>query len=407
MKSKLSNVLTILAVVGIGVIGMVVLRATGPQSQRRQLQPMQTIVEVQRLVPTNAAVTVEGMGTVLPARELSLKSQVSGKVVEVSPNLLEGRSVQAGETLVRIEAADYQLAVDRAESTLAMRDSELAIEMGSQRVAKREWELLASEGDGIDPALALRQPQLKQAKAMRLSAQSALEQARLDLQRTQIEAPFNSVVISKSVEAGSLAGVNAEIARLVATDSFHVLVSIPESEVPALEIPGASASVCIRGSDTKLAGRVISLLSDLDPDGRMARVLVEVKDPLGILPENESKPRLLLGAYVEVILEGRPMPGAFEIPRSALHHGDVLWLMRANGTLEIRPVDVGWKNRETVLIRDGVEAGEALIITSLSFASDGMAVVAAGQPTEAEAGRTQSAGAGAGAGAGGVEASSR
>ena len=386
----------ILAVVGAGVIGMVALRATGPKSTRRQLQPMRTIVEVQRLMPTKAAVTVEGMGSVVAAREVTLKAQVGGKVVAVSPSLLEGMHVSAGDVLARIDDADFELALARAKSSLAMRDSELAIEMGSQRVAKRELELLSDSDSGsvgADPSLALRAPQLKQAQAMQLSAGADLEQARLNLERTEIKAPFDAVVISKSVEQGSLAGVNAEVARLVATDRFHVLVSIPESEVPALEIPGASASIRIRGSDTKRTGRVISLLSDLDPEGRMARVLVEVKDPLGLQPGNEAKPKLLLGAYVEVILEGRPMSGAFEIPRSALHNGDVLWLMREDGTLEIRPVELAWKNRETVLLRGGVEAGEALITTSLSFASDGMAVLTAEQATAAAAGSGQGKGA--------------
>jgi RND family efflux transporter MFP subunit len=247
--------------------------------------------------------------------------------------------------------------------------------MGYQRVAKREWELLA-DGDS-NASLALREPQLKQAQAIRDSAEAELEQARINLGRTEIRAPFNAVVLSRSVELGSLATTNSEVADLVSTDSFHVFVSIPEAQVPMLEIPGARAEVQVRGSDTTLPGEVISLMSELDPQGRMARVLVEVKDPLSLLPQNQSRPRLLLGAYVEVTFVGKPMRGAFTIPRSTLRNGDVVWLMRENGTLEIRPVEVAWRNRESVILRSGVAAGEKLITSPLTLASEGMLVTTA------------------------------
>jgi multidrug efflux system membrane fusion protein len=214
---------------------------------------------------------------------------------------------------------------------------------------------------------------------MQRSAQSALNQARLDLSRTQMTAPFNALVLDKSVEVGSLAGMGGDVARLVSTDSFYVRVSIPVNRVRVLEIPGAEAFVSISGSESALPGRVISLLGDLDPDGRMARVLVEVQDPLGLEAENAGRAKLLLGAYVSVDLVGHEMKGAFLLPRDTLHHGDNVWLRRPDSTLEIRPVTVLWKNRDTVVIGAGLNAGERLITSSLSFASDGMEVTIAGE----------------------------
>ena len=79
------------------------------------------------------------------------------------------------------------------------------------------------------------------------------------------------------------------------------------------------------------------------------------------------------------------------IPRETLHHGDHVWLRRPDSTLEIRPVTVLWKNRDTVVIGDGLAAEEQLITSSLSFAADGMAVTVAGEATslpESSAGRS-------------------
>lgn len=377
MKMKYLRIGLVLAVLIGGYLIMTVLKHTGPKPKQRQPQRMQTLVEVQTLKPGQAHVTVEGMGRVLAARQVSLRAQVGGRIEWVSPKWLEGAYFDANELILRIEPDDYELGVARAESALAQRDSELAIEMGFQRVAEREWELLNETGTSdvvVDASLALREPQLKQAEAMQRSATAELNQAELDLSRTLIRAPFDAMLLSRAVDEGALANTNTEVAELVATDVFHVQVSIPESLVPVISVPGASASIRIRGANTTLEGRVISLLGNLDPEGHMARVLVEVNDPFARLPENSGRPKLLLGAFVEVLIEGNSMPHAFEIPREALQNGDLVWLKRPNGTLETRPVEVAWRNRDTVLIRSGVSAGEHVILTSLSLASDGMLV---------------------------------
>lgn len=381
MKSKFLIFVLFIAVVAAGFVGMQVLKATGPEAKKRQPKVMQVLVDVMPIEQSDAGVRIEGMGLVIAARQVTLKAQVSGRVLEVAPDLLEGLHVDAGTVLAYIEGDDYELKLEQAASTLELRCAELDLEMGFQRVAVREWELLGESDDVMagSSSLALREPQLKQAKAMQRSAQSAFDQAKLDLSRTEIVAPFNALVLAKSVEVGSMAGTVGEVARLVSTDAFHVRVSVPVSQLSVLDIPGAEALVRIDGSDTALPGRVISLLGDLDPDGRMARVLVEVKDPLGLQPENEERPKLLLGSYVAVDLVGDELPGSVTIPRDALHNRDNVWIVRDDSTLEIRPVSVVWKNRDTVVIGSGLTAGERLITSSLSFAADGMAVSVIGE----------------------------
>ncbi|CAA6677241.1 MULTISPECIES: efflux RND transporter periplasmic adaptor subunit [unclassified Lentimonas] len=376
MKSKFLIFVLFIVVVGAGVVGMKVLKATGPEAKKRQPKVMQVLVDAMPIEQSDAGVRIEGMGLVVAAREVTLKAQVSGRVLEIAPGLLEGLHVDAGTVLAQIEGDDYELKLEQAASTLELRSAELDLEMGFQRVATREWELLGDSDDVMaeSSSLALREPQLKQAKAMERSAQSALDQAKLDLSRTEIVAPFNALVLSKSVEVGSMAGMGGEVAQLVSTDAFHVRVSVPVSKLSVLEIPGAEAIVSIDGADTPLPGRVISLLGDLDPDGRMARVLVEVKDPLGLESENDERPKLLLGSYVAVELVGHELPGSVTIPRNTLHNGDNVWVVGEGSKLEIRPVSVIWKNRDTVVVGSGVNVGERLITSPLSFAADGMAV---------------------------------
>ena len=395
MKSKFLKFVLFVVIIAVGVVVMKGLKATAPEAKKRQPKAMQVLVDVEPLEMAKAGVRIEGMGLVVAAREVTLKAQVGGRVIEVADNFLEGEHVDAGTVLARIEAEDYELKVDQAKSMLEQREAELELEMGFQRVSAREWELLGESSDVLaeSASLALREPQLKQATAIQRSAQAALDQARLDLQRTEMIAPFNALLLERSVELGSLAGVGGEVARLVSTDSFYVRVSIPVSRVPVLEVPGAEAIVRISGVESTLPGKVVSLLGDLDPDGRMARVLVEVEDPLGLKPENDDRAKLLLGAYVSVELLGHQIPDTFILPRETLHNGDNVWLRRANSTLEIRPVTVLWRNRETVVIGDGLHAGEELITSSLSFASDGMKVTTAdmAKASKRPAGKPESA----------------
>jgi RND family efflux transporter MFP subunit len=381
MKSKLLISLICLGIVGVGYLVMSGLKASAPEAKKRQPRAMQVLVNIEPLIMANAGVRVEGMGLVVAAREVKLKAQVSGQVVEIAADFLEGKHVAAGTVLAQIEADDYELQLAQAQSTLELREAELELEMGFQRVAGREWQLLGESSDVLaeSSSLALREPQLKQAQAMQRSAQSAVDRARLDLSRTEIAVPFNAQVLEKSVEVGSLAGIGGDVAHVVSTDSFYVRVSIPVNRVPVLEIPGGEALVSISGAESPMTGRIISLLGDLDPNGRMARVLVEVRDPLGLEAQNAGRAKLLLGAYVTVDLVGHPMPNTFLIPRETLRNDDHVWLRRPDATLEIRSVSVLWKNRDTVVIGEGLAAGEQLITSSLSFAADGMAVTVAGE----------------------------
>lgn len=381
MKSKLLISLICLGIVGVGYLVMAGLKASAPEAKKRQPRAMQVLVNIEPLIMANAGVRVEGMGLVVAAREVKLKAQVSGQVVEIAADFLEGKHVAAGTVLAQIEADDYELQLAQAQSTLELREAELELEMGFQRVAGREWQLLGESSDILaeSSSLALREPQLKQAQAMQRSAQSAVDRARLDLSRTEIAVPFNAQVLEKSVEVGSLAGIGGDVAHVVSTDSFYVRVSIPVNRVPVLEIPGGEALVSISGAESPMTGRIISLLGDLDPNGRMARVLVEVRDPLGLEAQNAGRAKLLLGAYVTVDLVGHPMPNTFLIPRETLRNDDHVWLRRPDATLEIRSVSVLWKNRDTVVIGEGLAAGEQLITSSLSFAADGMKVTVAGE----------------------------
>ena len=113
-------------------------------------------------------------------------------------------------------------------------------------------------------------------------------------------------------------------------------------------------------------GRVERLMGDLDTVGRLARLLVSIKDPLNMFAEkNKNKIPLLIGAYVNVEIEGETISEAVEIPRSAIHEENKVWIMDVNDLLEIRQVQVAWRLKDTVLIKNGIEEGERIVLSRI------------------------------------------
>jgi len=108
--------------------------------------------------------------------------------------------VEEGETLVRIDRADYETVLQQRESERRQARADLEIEMGRQNVAEQEFQLLDNELSGPNKALVLRQPQLDSAQAAVDAAEAAVRRARLDLQRTQVKAPFDARVLSRGGE---------------------------------------------------------------------------------------------------------------------------------------------------------------------------------------------------------------
>ena len=161
------------------------------------------------------------------------------------------------------------------------------------------------------------------------------------------------------------------------TDTYRIQVSIPVDRLEWIQTPGragdpGSKARILYGQGHERSGRVVRLMGDLSTEGRMARILVEINDPLGLnAPKMERHP-LLIGEYVRVDIQGRQLDGVFEIPRTALRDHSNVWVARENQTLEIRKVRPIWRDAETVLLKEGLKPGEHLVVSDLAAPVEGM-----------------------------------
>lgn len=371
------QLILILVVIGAGVAAGTFFKKTAPRTKRRPPVPMAPLVETLTLKSGDHTVRVTAMGVVVPAEEMTLKARVGGQVVSLHPEFTVGGLLKKGQEILQVDDSNYRLALTQAESAVVNSEYALSLEKGRQSVASREWSLLNGKAKGTDADLALRKPHLKKAEADLSSSRSALQKAHLDLLRTRLKAPFNAMVRTRQVAMGSQIGTQEALAELVGTDRFWVEVSLPVDRLTWIRIPrlaeekGAPATV-FYGADHRLRGDVVRLRGDLTTEGRMARVLVAVEDPLGLDAADRERARLLIGEYVRVSIEGSILEAVITLPRTALHDGDTVWLATAEGTLAIRPVTPVWRDVDTVVVQAGLAPGERLIVSALPAPVEGM-----------------------------------
>lgn len=368
-----------IVIIAVGIAGAWFLIHTKPTVNRRTPVKMAPLVKTMGLELGTYNVNVPAMGSVIPAREMVLKVPVAGEIVEISPEFTVGGVLQENKLILQIDPKDYQLALLQKQRSLSDAEYAYKLELGRQDVARQEWNLLYGEKKTgpAESELALRKPHLEKAKVDVEGARAELEQARINLARTRVTAPFNGLVLNKYVALGSQVSVQEKLADLVETDAYWVQVSVPVEQLKWLRIPkdfaeeGAPAAIYYRG-DRVLKGRVIRLLADLSKEGRMARLLLEVKDPLGLQAQDTRRPPLLIGEYVRVLIEGAPLSDVYRIPRFALHNDNQIWVLDKEEKLAIRPVETLWRDEEFVFVRDGVRSDNLLIISALAAPVDGM-----------------------------------
>jgi RND family efflux transporter MFP subunit len=313
---------------------------------------------------------------------------VSGKVLSLHPEFIEGGYIKENAEILRIDPVDYQLTVTLAEAKVKDAESGLELAEEEANAAKEEWRLLyddANTNDKPSPLVA-KEPQLAAAQARLKAQQAELKKAELDLKRTSVPAPFNGIVRTKSVEVGSLVTPQDPLAELVGVDEYWIQVSVPVDYLKWISVPnrkgkkGSQVRV-VHQSGYERTGEVIELLGDLETEGRMARILATVKDPLGLKDSGQKTRPLLIGEYVRVEIEGSPLSQVFRIPRIALRDNDTIWVVGDDSTLDIRPVTTIWRDTQTVFLDQGLDPGDRVIVSDLAAPVAGMKIQMEGAET--------------------------
>ena len=365
----------------LGVVGLLVLSASKPEMKKRK--PPAPVPMV-RTIETNSGpqtVYIRGEGTFQPLQEIDLVPQVGGKVIRVSPALVNGGVFRKGDTLLKIDPVDYELAVTLAQAKVKDAESRLELAEEEALAAVEEWRLLYADSSGENkkpPALVAKEPQLAAAQA-RLEADKAdLRKARLNLERTRLKAPFGGRVGEEKVDVGQYVSPGQALGTLYSTEAAEIVVPLEGGDLFWFDVPaftsqdGSGALAVVRasiaGRELSWPGKVVRTEGRLDERTRMIRVVVLVDKPYA------RKPPLVFGLFVTVEIEGRKIEKAAIIPRGALHQGNVVWVLDQENRLRFQKVEVARIQGDEVLVTQGLEDGETVVTTPLKAVTDGMAV---------------------------------
>lgn len=347
-----------------------------PRAERAAPKTSTPLVEIIKPEIISHPTAINAMGNVIAAQSVNLTPRISGMVTWVSPNFIEGGILKKGEVLVELDPTDYKLAIVQSQNDLARARFNLKLEQGQQVIVKREYQLLGSELHGQAQELVLRKPHLDAAKAALAAAEANLKQAQLNLERTRPVAPFNAIITTRNANIGawmSAFSTGTPLAQLVGTDSFWINVSIPVDKLSWIKIPGINSQAgsaakisyeAAWGKDVYRSGTVKRLQAELEPEGRMAKLIIEVDDPLCQKVVNKQLPPLMLGTYVHIEIDGVTLEDVIKLPETTLHDDRQLWLMTDRQTLDIHTVKLLWTEQDSIYLDRAQLPENAKIITS-------------------------------------------
>jgi RND family efflux transporter MFP subunit len=404
-----------------GVAALMALKQSSNPPVQEARQEQARLVRVIRAPSLTVIPTAQGHGSVRPSRTWEAVAQVKGKIVEKQPALQKGAILEAHSLILRIDPADYELAIAQAEAdiqaTRAQLDELAAKASNTEASLKIERAALAlnqnelarkrqlvdkggisrSDLESQERSL-LAQQQSVQAQINTLNlfpSQKALLEAQLarhmatlasarrSLANTEIRLPFTSRIAEVNVEQGQYVREGELLVAADALDKAEIEIQIPITQMShlvhasrpidvltldpgdALQQIGLSATATLQenGLSASWEARFARLSDTLDPKTRTVGVIVEVDEPYAnVMPGR--RPPLVKGLFVQVTLAGKARPDSLVVPRSALHAGR-LYVVNGQQRLEIREVEVEMLQPGFATIAAGLQPGEQVVISDL------------------------------------------
>ena len=362
----------VLLFVGLLTTGMSVIALNyEPEEKKRPFNTLAVMADRARL--DNVQLSVNTQGETRPRTEIDLVPQVSGKIVYVSPNFLEGGIFRRGETLVRIDPKDYEVAVISAEARLANAQQALTREIAEGQIARADYEEL---GRGTPSPLALREPQRQQAEAALTAARADLENARLQLTRTSVTAPFAGRVRSKTADVGQFVAPGTRLGRIFSTDIVEVRLPLTDADLAKIDLPIAfvaesreaapkvTLSTTLQGERREWEGRIMRTDASYDTQTRALFAIAEVVDPYGA-GATDGVP-LAPGLFVDARIDGRSLDNVIVLPRDGLRPRNEVYVVDDTGKAEIREASVIDTSPDRAVLRPGViREGEIVVVSPM------------------------------------------
>ena len=342
-----------------------------------ELPPPDVIIEI--LTPKDFQVQISSNGTTTPLTQTVLTAEVGGEVIYRSKKFAEGASVIEGEILAKIDDTDLQLQYKNALLQLANAEVQYSLQLAEAEVAKEAWDKI---GDGVASDLTLKKPQLKQAQALLEVAKAQVSSAAKKLNKTEIIAPYAGRIQNVNIDLGTTIIPGQPVGAMYTSSEIEITLAVKDNDLQFLSIPmdgrklnpSEQASVVIesfyKGKTQSWEGKLERVDGVIDPITRMINLIAVFKNDF----IETDKPNLPIGLFVEAKIDGITLKNIFEIPINSISKDNEVYIVDKDNQLELRKLTVLKKYSEFVIIKDGLKAGERIVTSKLSTASNGMKV---------------------------------
>lgn len=365
-------------------------------------------VEVIRATRGPLVETIVASGRVQPTSRVSLAFESVGTVVAVAVS--EGSTIRRGEVLVQLDDTSARAAVEQARAQLAQTEASLArlrglgarvadaevrnAEIALESARARERTELALEAGGattqtaIDEAVRARRSaeavlerameqsgglsrggdDVRVAAAARSAAQAALRSAQAQLDRTSLRAPFDGVVLARSVEPGQVVSPSGTVLEVASSGPLEIVVNVDESHLARLTL-GQRALVSAESyADRRFDAEVLTIAPAVDPMRGTVQVELAIPSP---------PPYLRPDMTTSVEIETSRAASALVLPNEVVHDlaSDRPWVFIVDrGVVRRRELRLGLRGDVAVAVASGIDDSTAIVRTPTSGISDGLSV---------------------------------
>lgn len=312
----------------------------------------------------------KALGTVTATNTVNVRSRVAGELVKIL--FKEGQQVKAGDLLAEIDPRPYRIALQQAEGTLAQNQAQLK----NAQVDLARYKGLYGQDSIAKQTLDTAQAQVAQYQGLVKTNQAQVNDARLNLDFTQIRAPISGRVGLRQLDLGNLVAANDTTALVVITQTepINVAFTLPETELSTvLERYRSGASLPVEAwdrSDSKLqaSGVLGSIDNQIDTTTGTLKFKgrFENKD-LALFPNQFVNVRLLADTLKQVVLA----------PAAAVQFGNdgtFAYVVDDQSKVNIRKLKVGASDGQSSVILDGLKAGDRLVLEGTDRLREGTQV---------------------------------
>ena len=353
------------------------LMATAPVLEPANDTPKPLTVRVRTIETESIELKVHSQGSVAPSTVSQLIPEVSGRVTWTSPSLVAGGFFEAGQELARIDDLDYRNAQDRSNAALKRATAEV-------EHAKYEYRRLRSLAERKLVSRSALENGLRAYRVTQATfedAQANSEQAKENVKRTVLRAPFTGLVRAENIDIGQFASRGQAIATLYANDVVEVRLPIADRQLAFLNLPPlrngnfpkdmqptVKLSADYGGQVRQWFGKIVRAEAEIDTSSRMVHLVARVES-------SKDSQDLSVGLFVTAEIAGLAVENIVRLPRSAIRNDNQVLVVDTENRLRFRDIQPLRLYRDNVLINAGLNPGERVCISTVQTAIDGMAVI--------------------------------